>query len=106
MGKNGYLEKQKKQIDAYRQAEKDTYVQYMVDMFSLALSDPDVMGKDVFGKDRLSKVIHAVEKNYDTITRPWRSMLKLTTTRSRLTRSSEPAWARRTSSRLKSGTTG
>lgn len=66
MGKNGYLEKRKKQIDTYRQAEKDTYVQHMVDMFSLTLSDPEVMGKDVFGKDRLSKVIHAVEKNYDT----------------------------------------
>ena len=28
MGKNGYLERQRKLVDIYRQAEKDTYIQY------------------------------------------------------------------------------
>lgn len=29
MGKNGYLERQKLTVDAYRQAEKDTYIQFI-----------------------------------------------------------------------------
>ena len=64
MSKNGYLERQKRTVDAYRQAEKDTYIQYMIDMFMVTLNDPDVMGKDVFGKDRIVRVVHAVEKNF------------------------------------------
>lgn len=65
MGKNGYLERQKRTVDVYRQAEKDTYIQYMIDMFMVALNDPEVMGKDVFGKDRIVRVIHAVEQYFD-----------------------------------------
>ena len=64
MGKNGYLHKQKVSVDTYRQAEKDTYIQYMIDMFMVTLNDPDVMGKDVFGKERIVRVIHAVERNF------------------------------------------
>lgn len=64
MGKNGYLERQKLTVDTYRQAEKDTYIQYMIDMFMVTLNDPDVMGKDVFGKDRIVRVVHAVEENF------------------------------------------
>lgn len=65
MGKNGYLERQKKAIGVYRQAEKETYMQYMVDMFMIVLNDPEVMGKDVLGKKRLAKVVSAVSKTYD-----------------------------------------
>lgn len=64
MGKNGFLERQKLAVDTYRQAEKDTYIQYMIDMFMVTLNDPDVMGKDVFGKERIARVIHAVEQNF------------------------------------------
>lgn len=38
--------------------------QFMVDMFVLALNDPDVMGKSVLGYNRLKKVLDAVEANY------------------------------------------
>lgn len=64
MGKNGYLERQKRTVDVYRQAERDTYIQYMIDMFMVTLNDPEVMGKDVFGKKRIEKVVHAMEKNF------------------------------------------
>lgn len=64
MGKNGYLQRQKCAVDAYRQAERDTYIQFMIDMFMVALNDPEVMGKDVFGKDRIARVVHAVECNF------------------------------------------
>ena len=39
MGKNGYLERQRKLVDIYRQAEKDTYIQYMLDTAILTLTD-------------------------------------------------------------------
>ena len=50
--KNGYLQKQKATVDAYRQAEKETYIQFMTDTLILTLNDPEVMGKDVFGRER------------------------------------------------------
>ena len=65
MSSNGYLQRQKEQLDRYRQAEKETFTQYMVDMFSIVLNDPEVMGKDVFGKKRLRRVMEAVSKTYD-----------------------------------------
>lgn len=62
---NGLLKRQNDTVAVYRQAEKDTTIQYMVDMFCIALNDPAVMGKDTFGAKRLSKVILAVAANYD-----------------------------------------
>lgn len=66
MGRNGYLDRQKKVVDAYRQAEKDTYIQFMSDMFQIALNDPDIMGKDVLGEDRIRRVTEAASRNFDT----------------------------------------
>lgn len=65
MGKNGYLAKQKAMVDAYRQAEKDTYIQFMTDTLMLTLNDPEVMGKDVFGKERLKRLVLAWGKTFD-----------------------------------------
>lgn len=63
--KNAYLQKQKIKVDVYRQAEKETCIQFMTDTLCLVLNDPDVMGKDVFGKKRLQKVIRAWGEKYD-----------------------------------------
>lgn len=65
MKKSGYLQKQKLTIDSYRQAENDTCIQYMIDIFMIVLNDPAVMGKDVFGKKRILRVIEAWSKTYD-----------------------------------------
>lgn len=65
MGKNGYLMRQKAAVDAYRQAEKETYIQFMTDTLMIVLNDPAVMGKDVFGKARLKRVAEAWSKAYD-----------------------------------------
>jgi inhibitor of KinA sporulation pathway (predicted exonuclease) len=65
VGKNGYLERQKRTIDVFRQAEKETYIQYMTDTLILTLNDSDVMGKDVFGEQRLNKVLDAWGKKFD-----------------------------------------
>ena len=63
--KNAYLQRQQTRVDVYRQAEKDTVIQYMTDTLALTLNDPDVMGKDVFGKKRLEKIIKAWGVTYD-----------------------------------------
>lgn len=65
MGKNSFSKVIDDRIDAYREAERDTYRQFMIDMFSVTLNDPDVMGKGVLGEDRLVKLLSAVGKNYD-----------------------------------------
>ena len=65
MGKNGYLARQKAAIDAYRQAEKETCIQFITDTLMLTLNDPEVMGKDVFGEKRIRKVVRAWGKVYD-----------------------------------------
>ena len=64
MGKK-YAKVIEERIEAWRQVEKETYVQFMYDMFSVTLNDPDVMGRDVFGERRMLKVLSAVSRNYD-----------------------------------------
>lgn len=64
-GKNGYLERKKAEIRIYRQAEKETHIQFMTDTLVLTLNDPEVMEKDTFGKKRLLKIIDAWGKKYD-----------------------------------------
>lgn len=65
MKKSGYLQRQKAAVGVYRQAEKDTYIQFMTDTLMVTLNDPAVMGKDVFGKQRIKKVVEAWGKAFD-----------------------------------------
>ena len=65
MGKNRYAKVIQDEISSYRSVERDIQVQYMFDMFSIVLNDPDVMGKSVLGKDRLAKILKSVGKMYD-----------------------------------------
>lgn len=62
---SGYLKRKKTEINVYRQAEKETFVQFMSDMFQITLNDSDVMGKDVFGEERIRRLVNAVSENYD-----------------------------------------
>ena len=63
--RNDLPARQKAAIITHRQAEKETYIQFMADMIVLTLNDPDVMGKDVFGKKRINKVLEGLSKKYD-----------------------------------------
>lgn len=65
MGKNRYVQTLETRRLTYMQAEKETYTQYMIDMFCDVLNDPDVMGKDVMGHKRLKKILLEVSKRYD-----------------------------------------
>ena len=62
---SGYLKRRKARDGVMEQAYKQTYQEYMTDMFIIALNDPAVMGKDVLGYKRLMRVLLAVEANYD-----------------------------------------
>lgn len=56
---SGYLKRRKARDGVMEQAYKQTYQQYMTDMFIIALNNPAVMGKDVLGYKRLMRVLLA-----------------------------------------------
>lgn len=62
---SGLLKRQQAEINAYRQAEKDTYIQYMTDTLMITLNDPEYVGRDVFGEDRITKVVLGWGKVFD-----------------------------------------
>lgn len=66
MKQSHLLKRQKARDSVVEKSTEDTIMQYMVDMFCLALNDPEVMGKDVLGYKRLSKVVQAVKEYRDT----------------------------------------
>ena len=69
MKQSGLLKRQKaereKRDRTLQDATRQTFVQYMAEMFFFALNDPEVMGKDVLGYARLKRVLDAAEQNYD-----------------------------------------
>ena len=71
MAKNGYLEKQKAMQRAFLDAGLQCGRQKIIDMVSLVLRDPDIIGKDTFGKDRLLKVIKGIGEYIDTYEKAW-----------------------------------
>ena len=71
MGKNEFLAKQKATQQAYFHAGLQSGRQQILDMMSLVLRDKDIMGKDVFGKDRLMKVVEGIGEYIDTYEKAW-----------------------------------
>lgn len=60
MGKNGFLER-------LEEAKRENFT----DMLSLVLRDPEIMGKDIFGKDRLMKVVMGIGNYIDKYQPAW-----------------------------------
>ena len=71
MGKNGFLERQRASQRAFFDIGLRCGRQQIIDMMSLVLNDPDFMGKDTFGKDRLLKVIKGIGEYIDTYQVAW-----------------------------------
>ena len=71
MGKNDYIAKQRAMQRACFEAGLRSGRQQILDMVSLVLRDPDIMGKDTFGKDRLMKVVKGVGEYIDTYQKAW-----------------------------------
>ena len=53
MAKNDYLAKQRAIQHGFFRAGEQTGRQAVIDMMVLALRDPEIIGKDIFGKDRM-----------------------------------------------------
>lgn len=60
MAKNAFLERQKAVQKAFLDVGVRCGRQQIIDMVSLVLRDPEIMGKDIFGKERLIKVVRGV----------------------------------------------
>lgn len=71
MAKNAYLEKQAAMRQGYFTAGLQSGRQQILDMVSLVLRDPEIMGKDIFGKDRLLKVVQGVGDYLDKYDLAW-----------------------------------
>ena len=56
MGGNKYLERQRQRDQAFLDAGERMGIQKMWDYFQIALRDPEIMGRDVFGRQRLEKI--------------------------------------------------
>ena len=71
MAKNDFLARQA----AIQRAFLDTGVrcgrQQIIDMVSLVLRDPKIMGKDTFGKERLLKVVAGIGEYIDKYQLAW-----------------------------------
>ena len=61
MAKNDYLAKQKAVQQSFLDVGERMGAQKMWDYLQLTLRDPEVMGKDVFGKNRLEKVYQHIK---------------------------------------------
>lgn len=65
MRKNDYIARRDAERKGFFTAGEQVGRQIMLDMMVLALRDPDIMGKDTFGKDRLLKVVKGIEHYMD-----------------------------------------
>ena len=65
MAKNDYIAKQRAKERAFFDAGLQMGRQQIIDMLALVLHDPDTMGRDTFGRERLNKVVAAIGKYID-----------------------------------------
>ena len=68
---NSYLAKQAAVNHGYFTAGLQSGRQQILDLVSLVLRDPSIMGKDIFGKERLLKVVKGVGEYIDLYQKAW-----------------------------------
>ena len=68
---NSFLAKQRQTNEAYFVAGMQTGRQQILDMMCLALRDPEIMGKDIFGKTRLLKIVKGIGGKMDFYYKAW-----------------------------------
>lgn len=62
MGKNGYIAKRDAARQKLFEIACETTAQQFFDYLCIVLNDPDIMGKDVFGENRLRKLHDALKE--------------------------------------------
>ena len=68
---NSYLAKQATVNHGYFTAGLQSGRQQILDLVSLVLRDPAIMGKDIFGKERLLKIVKGVGDYIDLYQQAW-----------------------------------
>jgi hypothetical protein len=68
---NAYLAKQAAVNHGYFTAGLQSGRQQILDLLSIALRDPEIVGKDIFGKDRLIKVVNGIGNYIDLYQQAW-----------------------------------
>lgn len=71
MRKNEYIAKRDASRQGFFEAGLQMGRQQIIDMMSLALRDPEIVGKDVFGRERLAKLIRGIGLYIDTYELAW-----------------------------------
>ena len=71
MAKNNFLAKQRALQNGFFSAGLQSGRQQIIDLVSLVLRDPDIMGKDTFGRDRLLKIVNGVGEYIDLYQKAW-----------------------------------
>lgn len=67
-----YMEQRKAFMSAGFEAGITSGRQQIMDMVSLVLRDPEIMGKDIFGRERLLKVVKGVGDYIDRYELAWK----------------------------------
>lgn len=70
MGKN-FAQKQQEAYQLFLETGMDTGFQKCWDLVQIVLHDPEVMGKDTFGQERIRKIKAAMEKVERDLGRAW-----------------------------------
>lgn len=63
--KSAFLERQRQTEDRMFSAGMRCGIQYNNDIYHVVLNDPEIMGKDTFGAERLEKIHRAAERMSD-----------------------------------------
>lgn len=71
MGKNDFLAKQRAMQQAYFEAGLRSGRQQILDMMSLVLNDKKYVDKDIFGKERLVRVVTGIGEYIDLYQPAW-----------------------------------
>lgn len=69
--KNAFLEKQRAANRSYFIAGQQTGRQQIMDMMTLVLRDAGIMGRDIFGRERLLKIIQGIGDYLDKYALAW-----------------------------------
>lgn len=68
---NAYLQKQEEQKQFILNAGMDTGFQKRWDLMQVCLRDPEFMGKDIFGRERIKKLYQALKKYEKEFGKAW-----------------------------------
>lgn len=71
MGKKDYLARQQEIYRANYNDGLNDGVRIALEMISLVLHDSEIMGKDIFGKDRLLKVVNGISAKIKVYQKAW-----------------------------------